>query len=54
MLSDDKYDVEVGLLTKKETKMVAFISIRPTMVVHRYPMRFVMGPAKKTPTKAPH
>ena len=43
-----------GILTKKEMKMVAFISIKAMMVVQRYPRRFVMGPAKNTPTKAPH
>jgi hypothetical protein len=40
-------------LAKKEMKMVAFMSMSPIMVVHLYPRRVVMGPAMKTPRKAP-
>jgi hypothetical protein len=46
--------VDFYLLTKKEMKIVAFISNSPRRVVQRYPIMFVMGPAMKTPTKAPH
>lgn len=41
-------------LTKKEMKMVAFMSTNPNKVVQRYPRTLVIGPAMKTPTNAPH
>src|SRR4051812_14675132 len=41
------------LLPKKKMRWKEFKKMRPPMVAHRYPIRLVMGPAMKTPMKAP-